>query len=414
MAIDITQPNAQDALSLQELELYHLIMDYRASLGLAAIPLSTALTTTAGRHVADTRENIWGEGVELPAGANLHSWSNRYYYRDNSDPEAMWNAPRRIGVDYPSAGYEISAAGFETVAAALEGWKGSASHNAVLANLDVWASVEFKAIGIGVDTTPADDTFAGRIFHVWFGESADPNAPEIAGTAEGDRIIGTAFADTINGRQGDDEIRGGAGDDRVQGGGGSDRLLGEDGDDILQGGDGDDLLQGGAGSDRLLGGGGADELRGGAGDDRLFGGAGDDVIIGGGGVDVMTGGAGSDTFVWTSLRQGRPDSALTTITDFERRVDRIDLSAIDAIAATEADDAFVFISDAAFSGTAGELRRADGIVEADTDGDAIADFRIELRSYVTLVPTDTNGDGVPDIDVEVTVVPRPVASDFIL
>ncbi len=57
---DIYARNAQDRLTLGELDLYHRIMAYRAEEGLDAIPLSAALTTTAGRHVADTRDNIWG------------------------------------------------------------------------------------------------------------------------------------------------------------------------------------------------------------------------------------------------------------------------------------------------------------------------------------------------------------------
>ena len=63
-----TQPHAADALSLVELDLYHLIMDYRAEMGLEPIPLSLALTTTAGRHAADTAYNIWQAGLVLPTG----------------------------------------------------------------------------------------------------------------------------------------------------------------------------------------------------------------------------------------------------------------------------------------------------------------------------------------------------------
>ena len=65
--------------------------------------------------------------------------------------------------------------------------------------------------------------------------------------------------------------------------------------------------------------------------------------------------------------------------DFTSGVDRIDLSAIDAIAGT-ADDAFAFIGTAAFSNQAGQLRfeAADGLVHifGDVDGDGIADLHI--------------------------------------
>ena len=111
MATDIYAKTDHDHLSLEEFELYNLINDYRVSLGLERIALSKGLTATAGRHVVDTRDNIWGEDVDLPGGANLHSWSDAYYYGDHRDPEAMWEAPERLGTGYTDSGYEISAAG---------------------------------------------------------------------------------------------------------------------------------------------------------------------------------------------------------------------------------------------------------------------------------------------------------------
>ena len=127
MPVDVKKPNEHDSITLQELSLYHAITDYRSSLGLDPVRLSKALSATAGRHVVDTRENIWAEDVKLPAGANnLHSWSDAYYYSDQRAPEVMWDAPERLGTGYTSAGYEISAAGYATTDAALAGWKASA------------------------------------------------------------------------------------------------------------------------------------------------------------------------------------------------------------------------------------------------------------------------------------------------
>jgi hypothetical protein len=111
VTVDIYQATTQDPLSLPELDLYKAIMAYRAELGLAAIPLSKALTATAGRHVLDTRENIWGEGDEPPAGANYHSWSDAPYPADASNPEVMWFAPDRLGTGYADPAYEITAVG---------------------------------------------------------------------------------------------------------------------------------------------------------------------------------------------------------------------------------------------------------------------------------------------------------------
>ncbi len=199
MVVDLTKPNEHDAISLDELTLYHAITAYRAGMGLAAVPLSRALSTTAGRHVVDTRENIWAEDVDLPDGANLHSWSDAYYYDDHRNPQAMWDAPERLGTGYDSSGYEISAAGFATVEGALKGWIGSPSHDAVLSNSGAWKNVEFLAMGVGVETSPGEGPYDGRVFHVWFGEAADPQTPRIVGTTVADDIRGTDFADEISG-----------------------------------------------------------------------------------------------------------------------------------------------------------------------------------------------------------------------
>jgi Ca2+-binding RTX toxin-like protein len=387
MTVDVTQATSQDSLSLQELDLYHAITAYRASLGLAALPLSRALTTTAGRHVVDTRENIWAAGVELPAGANLHSWSDAYYYSDHRDPSVMWNAPQRVGTDYASEGYEISAAGFATTDAALEGWKGSASHNAILTQTGIWSGIELKAIGIGVDTSPGAGIYLGRIFHVWFGESADPAAPNVLGSDGADLVMGTLFADRILGGAGADEIHGLEGNDELRGDGGNDRLFGDAGDDLLGGGTGNDRLHGGVGDDVLLGGDGADRLWGQDGDDTLNGGAGDDILIGGAGRDLLTGGFGADIFVFNALADS-PPARPDVIADVQPGLDRIDVSRIDAIATTPEDDAFRFIGASAFGGAAGELRQGAAGLLGDVNGDGIADLVIELTGAPTLTAAD--------------------------
>ncbi len=82
----------------------------------------------------------------------------------------------------------------------------------------------------------------------------------------------------------------------------------------------------GAGAaDRLVGTGADDVLAGGGGGDVLIGGAGSDILLDGSGRDHMAGGDGVDTFVF--VPDGEPDF----ITDFERGVDRLDLSAFDLL-----------------------------------------------------------------------------------
>ncbi len=271
MTFDNAQPHAADALSLTELDLYHLIMDYRASKGLAPIPLSENLTTTAGRHAADTLYNIWEAGVSLPEGANLHSWSDAFYYGDHRAPEVMWEAPDRIGTDYPGYGFEISAAGYGDIASALSGWQGSNGHDQVIVNEGIWASQTWNSIGIGVEFDSSVGTYGGRVFHVWFGREVDPDgAGTVAGTVGDDTIDGTAF---------DDVIRGAAGGDTLVGGKGNDRLRGDAGEDTLVGGLGRDKLDGGAGRDVLAGNGGRDRIDGGKGNDVLKGGSKSDLFV---------------------------------------------------------------------------------------------------------------------------------------
>ena len=131
---------------------------------------------------------------------------------------------------------------------------------------------------------------------------------------------------------------------------------------------------------------------------RIFGGAGNDVALGGAqadrlygglGADRLDGGAGTDLYIYRSVLESRAGSAdsLNFVTG-----DRIDLSFIDADPASQANDAFAFIGEAAFSGTAGELRVVGSgsawTIEADQDGDGLADLIIEVASPQPLIASD--------------------------
>jgi len=123
----------------------------------------------------------------------------------------------------------------------------------------------------------------------------------------------------------------------------------------------------------------------GAGEDALIGGNGDDTLYGGDGADNLTGGGGNDTFGYSSVSNstaGDPDE----INDFTLG-DKIDLAAIPGT--------FAFIGSAAFSNTAGELRAAlisgaNWLVEADIDGNGVADFGllVTVTGGHTIVATD--------------------------
>jgi hypothetical protein len=117
--------------------------------------------------------------------------------------------------------------------------------------------------------------------------------------------------------------------------------------------------------------------------DRLIGGAGDDWFHGGGGADTMVGAfGGDDTYTYTEVSQST--LATTDTVDGLNAGDKIDLSAIDAIAGTPANDDFVWSVDANFHSVAGELRYRSasataGFLEGDTDGDGAADLSIGIN-----------------------------------
>ncbi|MDA7425975.1 M10 family metallopeptidase C-terminal domain-containing protein [Thalassococcus lentus] len=154
-----------------------------------------------------------------------------------------------------------------------------------------------------------------------------------------------------------------------------------------------DNLRGDGGANLLAGGGFSDRLYGRSGNDTLDGGAGADALYGNLGADVLTGGDDSarDRFIFFSLSESTPEGR-DTITDFTPGEDRIEISRIDADITQGFRQDFDWIGDDALSGTAGELGyRTEGgntIVQADVDGDAIADFEIELTGTLTLSESD--------------------------
>ncbi len=260
----------------------------------------------------------------------------------------------------------------------------------------------------------------------------------LRGDAGNDLLVGGSHDDRLEGGAGNDVLHAGGRSAEEPSGGGIDVLDGGTGDDQLFSGlFGDtaagDRLYGGAGQDiatislgnatigvtflrgvfdgsaelrgtndmriardierlSISGSAFADGLLGGDGGDTLSGGGGHDRLIGGAGRDVLTGGTGADTFVWSQIGDsGVARGTRDLVTDFETGIytgstgyvgDRLDFSDIDARQSTAANDAFAFIGRAAFDGHAGQLRFSNGTditrVEGDVNGDAVADFVVEL------------------------------------
>lgn len=264
------------------------------------------------------------------------------------------------------------------------------------------------------------------------GEGAD----HAFGGGGNDTVFGRAGNDTLDGGDGDDWLNGGGGDDVLDGGAGNDTLFSGFGINELRGGDGYDIAyaqvdsslsdtvyvtgiagdvtitQGGTVTNHVLD---AEEVQvrtdGGPpttltidasgyvgtqdtilwlvdhdGTDIMIGSAGNDsfgnTAINVTGSDVFTGFGGSDLFDYTYAVGGMNGD---TITDFEFD-ETIDLRFNDS-ANLQYEGALLadtFIGNAEFSGVAGEYRYSahDGetFVEADTDGDAVADQVLTLAN----------------------------------
>lgn len=113
------------------------------------------------------------------------------------------------------------------------------------------------------------------------------------------------------------------------------------------------------------------------GKDHLVGGVGKDTLAGGGSADSLKGGSGADTFFFATSAEAGIGATHDTIQDF-RHLDTIHLSEIDANVRAAGDQSFHFVWARAFSGTAGELRFADGTLSGDVTGDGVADFSIDV------------------------------------
>ena len=184
---------------------------------------------------------------------------------------------------------------------------------------------------------------------------------------------GTVNAPRITLSNGDDIFIGGAGNNAMSGADGNDWIEGAAGADTLSGGAGDDTLVGGIGNDLIAGDTGHDVLLGGLGNDSLSGGAGNDTLNGGTGSDSLTGGAGVDHFVFMPTNQ----DALITITDFQRGVDKIDLTgfSLAGFAAAAIANAITYNS------TARE-------VAADFNRDGVRDLWIRLQPGASFSTSD--------------------------
>ncbi len=273
---------------------------------------------------------------------------------------------------------------------------GSAGRNVLLGN----GGADFIQAGNGGDFIgggDGNDTIRG-------GDGADTiyaglGDDNVGGGAGNDVIFGSAGANVIYAGLGNDTVQGGSGNDTIYGSAGRNVLLGNDGNDLIQTSAGGDFAAGGAGNDTVLGaggddtifaglgddfiGGGAgnDQITAGAGNNRIFGGLGDDTITAGAGKDIVSGGPGADVFVFANAAAIGIGAGRDVITDFTSGVDHIDLTALGT----------------SFNGTAGLAGggaksffyfAAGGLLIGDQNGDAVADWVIELTGAPAVAAGD--------------------------
>ncbi len=295
--------------------------------------------------------------------------------------------------------YEIGGGGFVSSAAGVSG--GYTIANGVVIENAIGGAGADKLVGNEAGNTlqggAGQDMLIGGAGNDTLDGGADDDI--MTGDAGDDTISGGDGNDTAHGGADNDDMSGGAGDDDLTGNSGADdirvdsgtnTLRGNSGQDTLTGGSGIDTITGGTGHDVISGGGGNDTLSGGRGADTIDGGTGDDRIEGGWDADRLTGGLGADTFVFSFLSDSS-SAQRDEVTDFETGQDLIDLQLIDADRDASGDQGFAFIGTDAFSG-AGQLRLetdgTDTIVQADRNGDGIADLEILLSDATGLSSAD--------------------------
>jgi Ca2+-binding RTX toxin-like protein len=226
------------------------------------------------------------------------------------------------------------------------------------------------------------------------------------GNALANTIVGNAAANILNGLAGVDTLNGGGGNDTYFINSLGEVLIDSGGIDTVKslvtktlGLGFENLTLLGLGNVNGTGNGAANIINGNAGKNTLSGlgssdvvngGGGNDVLIGGFGRDTMNGGAGLDRFDFNAPIDSPRGIARDVINGFSRlQHDRIDLSTIDAdTSANPGNDVFKFIGTQAFHGGGGEVRFAGGIVQADINGDKIADLEIKVSGLGAMLGTD--------------------------
>ena len=271
----------------------------------------------------------------------------------------------------------------------------------------------------------------------------------VIGSRFADVLTGNASVNELSGDLGDDTLNGGGGGDTLDGGDGNDTYIvdnvgvtltefdgqgtdtvqtsltfsiqalaffenitltgaalanatGNETANVINGNSAINIINGRSGSDTINGNGGNDNLQGSAGNDKLNGGKGFDTLNGSNGFDTLTGGLGRDTMAGglhrdifdfnAAAESGKVAFTRDIITDFQKGVDDIDLSTIDAKSGVAGNQAFIFTGTAPLVHLKGQLHikfsGANTIVEGDIDGNGAADISIQVNGHKVLTAGD--------------------------
>ena len=232
-----------------------------------------------------------------------------------------------------------------------------------------------------------------------------------SGNGLNNMLTGNSGNNTLVGDAGNDTLNGGIGADTLMGGSGNDTYVTDGGDTITEAESaGTDTVRSsatitlGANLENLtLTGSSAINGSGNGLSNTITGNTAANTLIGGAGTDTLIGGAGKDSFVFNTVSDsGSTANTSDVITDFVRRQDKINLSAIDAFAATASNDAFIWKGAAAFNSTTqGEVRFQKFDVTGTTN-----DY--------TMVWIDNNNDTGIEMAIRLNGLYDLTASDFIL
>ena len=114
-------------------------------------------------------------------------------------------------------------------------------------------------------------------------------------------------------------------------------------------------------------------------------------LTGGANRDFLTGDSGADVFVLNGAAEtGITSTSRDVVIDFVSKVDRFDLSGVNADSTLGGNQTFTYLGSGAFTNLAGQLRysTANGLLQGDVDGDGLADFVVEFQNFTALLASD--------------------------